>query len=78
MGVDLSVVRVPDAETVRAAEKLLSDALAGEIVGLAYVVLKPGGAFSGDVVGSARSHPIYTLGLARALEIKLVSLTDFH
>lgn len=57
-----------DAETVATLTLLLQAAQEGRIVGLAYVALHNGPDYSGDVVGRARQHPIFTLGIARALE----------
>jgi hypothetical protein len=56
-----------DRETLEALEQLVADAKAGRIVGLAYVALHAGTDYSGDVVGRAKAHPIFTLGVCRAL-----------
>lgn len=58
---------VVDSETVGTLEKLLVDAKAGRVVGLAYVALHHGPDYSGDVVGRAKAHPLFTRGIAAAL-----------
>lgn len=57
-----------DRDTLEALERLVSAAKAGRIVGLAYVALHCGPDYSGDVVGRARAHPLFTRGVVRALE----------
>lgn len=57
-----------DQPTVDALTKLLEDARRGSVVGVAYVALHHGSDYSGDVVGQAEAHPLFTLGIARALE----------
>ena len=57
-----------DRETVETLHRLLKEAQAGRIVGFAYVALHCGPDYSGDVVGHATAHPLFTLGVARALE----------
>jgi hypothetical protein len=72
--VDLKIVTpVEDKATVEALTKLLEQAQKGAVVGLAYIALHQGAAYSGDVIGRAKSFPIYTLGLVRALEHLLSS-----
>ena len=61
-------------ETVETLLRLLSEARAGQVVGLAYVALHSGARYSGDVVGRARAFPLYTLGLCKALEDQLAKL----
>jgi hypothetical protein len=56
-----------DRGTVEALERLLSAARAGQIVGLAYVALHCGPDYSGDVVGRAKAHPLFTRGIVSAL-----------
>lgn len=56
-----------DAETVKALTALLRDAQEGRVVGLAYVALHKSPNYSGDVVGHARSHPLFTMGIVSAL-----------
>lgn len=69
MGRPIHLIGHPvDEETVTALTQLLEAAQAGRIVGIAYVALHHGPDYSGDVVGHAKSHPIFTLGIARALE----------
>lgn len=57
-----------DQETVEALSKLLAEARAGKVTGLAFVTIRRGGAYHGDVAGRLRGMPIYTLGLLHALE----------
>lgn len=63
-----------DKATVEAVEKLLEQAKQGTVVGFAYVAMRQGGKYSGDVVGRARQFPIYALGLVRTLENLIVKL----
>lgn len=65
----------PDAATIRALKELLEQAIAGRLSGIAYVALLPDRGYSGDIVGSARKHPIYTRGLVRVLEDQAAELT---
>lgn len=75
MAIHLSLVRKQaDRATVEAISRLLADAEAGNITGIAYVVVKPGGDYSGDVAGRLSTLPIYTLGLLKALEKTVYSL----
>jgi hypothetical protein len=55
------------AELTRLAEL----ARAGEIEGVAYVASHKGRAYSGDVLGSCRTNPVHTLGLAVLLREKI-------
>ena len=68
--------RHPDLDTVETIRDLLAKAERGEILGFAYVTLRSGGDFSGNVTGIAKTHPIYALGLVKALERKLAALLD--
>ena len=68
----LHLVRaVSNTDTVDTLQSLLKQAQAGELTGLAFVSLHPAGGFTGDVVGAAKDHPFETIGLLRALEIKI-------
>lgn len=65
----LHVIAAPvDQHTVDTLNKLLEEARSGKIVGIAYVALHQGPDYSGDVIGHARQHPIFTLGVVKALE----------
>jgi hypothetical protein len=66
-----AVEREPSEDVVEVLTRLLIAAKAGEVTGLAYVLLKPGGGYSADVVGSVISQPLLALGVAKALEIAL-------
>lgn len=57
-----------DNDTVTALEHLLESAKAGKIIGLAYIALHNGPDYSGDVIGHAKSRPLFTMGVVRALE----------
>lgn len=61
--------------TVEKLTDLLDQARRGDIVGIAYVALGRGTDYTGDVVGRARSHPIFMLGTARALDHLVASKT---
>jgi hypothetical protein len=63
-----------DPDVVRVLRLLLAQAEAGEIIGLAYVALKPGYEYSGDLLGYGLKHPVMALGLAKALEDKVSNL----
>lgn len=63
-----------DPELVDALEKLLAAARRGEVIGAAYVVLKKGAKYEGDVLGSALHNPVTALGLSKALEHQLLKL----
>lgn len=63
-----------DPEIVRALQLLLAQAEAGQVTGIAYVALRPGHEYSGDIVGYGLHHPLMALGLARALEDKVSTL----
>jgi hypothetical protein len=54
-------------ETCSELKRLLRDAQAGKIVGLAYVAITPR-AYSVDAVGAARDRPTFTRGAIRALD----------
>lgn len=55
-------------------EELLALARDGQILGLAYVALKPCHEYQGDTSGTALQHPVMALGLARALEDQIAEL----
>ena len=57
-----------DQHTIDTLSKLLDLARRGKITGGAYIALHQGPDYSGDVFGHARQHPIFTLGVVRALE----------
>lgn len=64
-----------DPDVVEALEQLLIQARRGDdIIGLAYVVLKVGSGYEGDVRGAALQHPVMALGLAKALQHQLLKL----
>lgn len=59
---------------MEALSRLLAEAEAGEITGIAFVVIKIGGSYSGDVAGRLRTIPVYTLGLLKTLETMVLQL----
>lgn len=61
----------PDPDTVDTLRTLLEKAEAGQVSGIAYVVLEAGDQFTGDVVGRAKRKPHLTAWLLRALEGKI-------
>jgi hypothetical protein len=61
----------PDPDTVETLQGLLKQAQDGRLTGLAFVALGDAGVFTGDVLGSAKGSPYQTIGLLRALEIKI-------
>lgn len=65
---------VVSEETIGALEMLLDEAKAGRIVGLAWVALRPGPHFEGDIAGSVRQQIIYTRGALHALDDELGAL----
>lgn len=62
-----------DQEIIAALRKLLAQAEAGEVVGLAYVAMMPSWAYQGDVIGIALQKPLVALGLASALEHQITT-----
>jgi hypothetical protein len=75
MGADLKLVAPQDDDTVEVLQKLLKQASRGEIIGFAYVALRPGCDYSGDVVGVARSSEIITRGVVSTLWDQIPRLT---
>jgi hypothetical protein len=61
-------------ETVQILTKLLREAQAGELVGLAYVAIHPAYEFEADATGSARQLPEMAVGMLKALEGQLLRL----
>jgi hypothetical protein len=57
-----------DADTVTTLHRLLMEAQAGRIVGLAYVALCRRNQYEGDLVGAVTDSPLLARGLCRALE----------
>lgn len=69
MGTRLSIVQDrADQETIEAISRLLDEAKAGNVTGLAFVTIRKGGDYSGEVAGRLRDMPVYTLGLLHVLE----------
>lgn len=65
--VQLAPVITVSAETVRAIEILHEDAKRGRTVGLAWIALRPGILFEGDIAGAAREHIVYMRGALMTL-----------
>ena len=73
MGARLIVLppRLPftgDLDTVASLVKLLTDARHGEVIGFAYVALRPNHEDTADVMGTALQSPLLCRGICRALE----------
>ena len=49
-------------------QDLLHDILNGAVTGVAFVALHKGTGYSANVLGSVHQHPLFTLGVCRALE----------
>ncbi len=62
-----------DPQVIATLRKLLAQAEAGQIVGLAYIAMMPGWQYSGDLVGLALQQPLVALGLASALEHQITT-----
>lgn len=67
-----------DSETVAALEKLVEEAKRGRVVGIAYIALRCGRDYSGDVVGRAEDHPLLTRGIAQALSDLVAQRTQIR
>lgn len=65
------VDRRASKEVVETLLQLLAEARRGEIPGLAYVAMHYGD-YSADAVGTAKTSRIYTLGVLRRLEHRLL------
>jgi hypothetical protein len=57
-----------DSATVETLQRLLDEALAGRVIGLAYVALHTQDEYSGHVVGQVLESPLLARGICRALE----------
>jgi hypothetical protein len=57
-----------DTDTVECLERLLSEARAGKVVGLAFVALMPQRNFIVHTTGSVHQEPVYTRGVLRELD----------
>lgn len=60
-----------DAQLQASIELLLQKVKDGEVVGVAFVALKPGYDYYGDIAGAALQHPVMALGLSKALEYQI-------
>lgn len=75
MGEVVFLVRSAVSEdTVAALTHLLQEALAGEVVGIACVVIHPGRHFSIDLAGAAKTEPLLTRGMVCMLDEKVAEL----
>lgn len=61
-------------DTVAALEILLAAAKAGEIIGVAYVGIKPARSYVLDAAGEARQAPVFTHGLVGLLAHELIRI----
>lgn len=57
-----------DADTVECLERLLSEARAGKVIGLAFVALMPKRNFIVHTTGVVHQEPVYTRGVLRELD----------
>lgn len=69
------VPAAPDTDTVDTLTRLLALAKAGKVVGLAFVALHQGTGYEADVTGITHQHPLFTLGVCRALEAAVSTQT---
>lgn len=60
-------------ETIATLERLLAEAQAGELVGIAYVVISTSG-YSQGFAGDVRQYPIFTRGMLQCLDDELAKL----
>ena len=69
MGARLTLVgNAPDRDTVETLTRLLAEARAGKVIGVAYVALHHHHEYSGDIVGQALNSPLLSRGICRCLE----------
>lgn len=69
MGTILRVVPAKsDPLVVKELGRLLQEAVAGRIIGFAYVALRPHHEYSADLVGTVLDSPLLSRGICRALE----------
>lgn len=75
LAADLHVVRYPGStETIRALEDLLVQARAGEIIGIAFVVMCSGREYAVGIEGETRKAPTFTRGMLHLLDSELAKL----
>jgi len=55
-------------------EKLLEDAKAGRLVGIAYAAFYAGREYTADVAGEARRNPVTSRGVLKVLDDQLAKL----
>jgi hypothetical protein len=56
------------SETVDSAKWLLCEAMAGRVIGLAFVALQPMDKYNAAVCGEAQMRPTFTRGMLAALD----------
>ena len=67
---------VRSQETIDDLKRLLADAEAGHLIGLALVALYGAKGCTTEVIGAARLSPIFTTGAVHRLQRKLDSITS--
>ncbi len=72
MGIVISLAQTrPSQETIDALTALLAEARSGAVVGLAYVAVHKEDEFTADVLGTAKTSPVLTIGMLQILERRL-------
>ena len=61
-----------DQSTIDTLAELLAEARAGKIVGLAFVVLRPGTDWEAGFRGECSDHPLFTIGILEKLKSHLL------
>lgn len=74
--VSLRLVRnarpAPRQDLIEALERLLSKARSGDLQGMAFISVTNDSYCEADVKGLCIEHPLYSIGLCRALETELL------
>jgi hypothetical protein len=71
-----AVPRPACTQTVAILQRLLTAALAGDVVGLVYGAMGPGGAYHVDVAGLLERSPTLGRGVCAALDDELQALVN--
>lgn len=67
----LKVIQGGCPETVHKLQRLLAGALTGDVIGMAFCALRPGGNYFVDMVGQAKRNPTLTRGMVAAMDDEL-------